>query len=112
MTHFTNLRVFNQARMNIQNVAAICRNSKDLGNLHHQLQRSAVSVASNIAEGSCAGSLKQNRRFYRIARASNHELHAQLLILSDINPQLELQNLIENINYVGKMLSTLIRKTV
>jgi four helix bundle protein len=40
-----------------------------------QVVRSADSVGANIAEGTGRGSLKDNRRFIRMARASLYETH-------------------------------------
>ena len=84
MTHFTELRVFKEARKNIQEIAEICENSRGFGDIHNQMKRAAVSVVSNIAEGAGSGTQKQNVRFLGIARGSTHELLAQVLILSDL----------------------------
>lgn len=48
--------------------------------LTDQIRRSAVSVASNIAEGSSRSSGKERSRFYEIARSSLVELDTQLEI--------------------------------
>ena len=53
--------------------------SKD-SSLRDQMQRAAISIASNIAEGDERGSNKDSIRFFYIARASDAELYTQLFI--------------------------------
>ena len=52
---------------------------------------------------------KQNVRYLGIARGSNHELLAQVLILSDLKIIEADAAIIDRINYVGKMLTKLIQ---
>lgn len=52
---------------------------KDLG-LRNQIRRSAVSVASNIAEGDERGSDREAIRFFHIAKGSVAELRTQIQI--------------------------------
>lgn len=109
MTQLTDLRVFNEARRNIREIAKLCDQSRTFGDIKDQAKRAAISVASNIAEGHGSSSKAQTRKFLNIARASNHELHAQVLILGDLNPKRNIDDLIENISYVGRMLTQFIR---
>jgi four helix bundle protein len=77
--------------------------------LSSQMRRAAVSVASNIAEGSARGTKKDFRQFVTIARGSNCELQTQLVIagrLGFIDP--EKINAAETLSHeVGQMLSGL-----
>jgi len=57
--------------------------SKDYG-LKDQIQRAAVSIPSNIAEGDNLDTDKQSVRHFYIARGSTAELRTQLLISSEI----------------------------
>jgi four helix bundle protein len=77
--------------------------------LSSQMRRAAVSVASNIAEGSARGTKKDFKQFVMIARGSNCELQTQLVIagrLRFIEP--EKINAAETLSHeVGQMLSGL-----
>lgn len=109
MTQLTDLRVFNEARKNVRSIAYSCNYIDGFGDLTNQLKRAAVSVVSNIAEGMGSTTKKQNVRFLGIARASNNELFAQMLIVSDLQPEMNNQELLDNIQYVGKMLTKMIQ---
>ena len=52
---------------------------KDFG-LKDQIQRSAVSIPSNIAEGDELDTQKQSIKFFYIAKGSCAELYTQILI--------------------------------
>lgn len=53
--------------------------------LSSQLTRAAVSIPSNIAEGSSRSSQKDYNRFIEVSLGSSYELETQLLIASAIN---------------------------
>jgi four helix bundle protein len=52
--------------------------------LKDQIQRSSVSIASNIAEGADRGTQKEFNRFLYIARGSCSELRTQMLIIQKL----------------------------
>ena len=109
MTQFSDLRVFNEARRNIRSIASLCNCIDAFGDLSNQLKRSAVSVVSNIAEGMGSTTKRQVLKLLGIARASNNELYAQVLIVSDLQSELATDEIVQNIQYVGKMLTKLIQ---
>ncbi len=59
-------------------------NSEKFG-LIKQMRRAAVSIPSNIAEGSGRGSIPQFIQFLNIAQGSAFELETQLLLLERMN---------------------------
>ena len=77
--------------------------------LSSQMQRAAVSIASNIAEGSARSTRKDFRQFVSMARGSNCELQTQLLIASRLGLAEEHRiGEIEMLSHeVGQMLSGL-----
>jgi four helix bundle protein len=77
--------------------------------LSSQMQRAAVSIASNIAEGSARSTRKDFRQFVSIARGSNCELQTQLLIANRLGLAEEHRiGEIEMLSHeVGQMLSGL-----
>jgi four helix bundle protein len=58
--------------------------SEEFG-LTAQSRRSAVSIASNIAEGAGRNSKKEFGNFVGIANASNCELETQLILANRVN---------------------------
>ena len=69
-----------------------------------QIQRSAVSVPSNIAEGAGRGTQKQFSQFLHIAYGSLCELETQLLIAQNLNyiDQVQSDTLSERIIHLQK----------
>ncbi len=84
--------------------------SNESYNLVSQIQRSAVSVPSNIAEGKGRGSDKEFRQFLYIARGSLFELRTQLELARRLKYIDSDKKVIEKIVEVQSMLNTLIQK--
>jgi len=79
--------------------------------LTSQIRRSAISIASNIAEGYGRGSQKDYVRFLRVARASLMELETQLQFARDLGylPEAGFSEISSKIDEAAKPLSGLIR---
>lgn len=76
-----------------------------------QLCRSAVSVASNIAEGYGRGSSQDYVRFLRVARGSLYEMDTQLLFARELQYlTAELHDVLQaELDECGRVLAGLIR---
>lgn len=86
MGNFKNLRVWQLAKELAVRIYKLTQSptfSKDFG-LKDQIQRSAVSIPSNIAEGDNLDTDKQSIRHFYIARGSTAELRTQLIISQEI----------------------------
>lgn len=76
--------------------------------LRSQITRCAVSIASNVAEGSSRSSDKDYARFIEIALGSAFELETQLLLLNELNlvSEIKLGQLLNEVTEEQKMLSS------
>jgi four helix bundle protein len=109
MGSFEDLEVWKKAcRLSVDIYQAL-KNVKDYG-LKDQLCRAAVSVASNIAEGSERHSKADFIRFLRIASGSAAELRTQLYIAVEIQmvSKETAGDLIERSKAISQMLQALI----
>jgi four helix bundle protein len=87
---FEDLEAWQQARQFINEVYNLTREnsslSKDFG-LTGQVQRAAVSIMSNIAEGFERTHLPEKIQFHNIARGSTGEVRSLLYVISDNYPR-------------------------
>ena len=74
-----------------------------------QMQRSAASVPYNITEGASRRTRKDYLKFLDIARSSLTELETQYIITQRLQLCPENPELIELINFTGKMLTNLMK---
>jgi len=81
--------------------------------LGNQIVRAAISIPSNVAEGSGRGSNKEFRRFLAIALGSAYELDTQVRLARDLGliPEPKAQSLVAEIDELQRMLRRLRRNT-
>lgn len=74
-----------------------------------QLRRAAISIPSNIAEGSGRVSLKEQIHFIEIAFASSYEVMCQIELAYELNyiNEKELKESEEQVQSIAQMLSGL-----
>ena len=99
MGNFQELRVLHLAKDLAVKIYLLTKKdelSKDFG-LRDQMQRSTVSIPSNIAEGDELDTDKQSVRYFYIAKGSTAELLTQLIISQEIGYlDLETLNILVN----------------
>jgi four helix bundle protein len=113
MGNFQNLRVWQISKdlaIKIYKLTSIPAFSKDFG-LRDQIQRSSVSISSNIAEGDELETDKQAIRHFFIAKGSAAELLTQLIISHEIGyiDSETMESLINECKIISVMLTKLIR---
>ena len=94
-------------------IYSLLKNSKDFG-LRDQMQRSSVSIPSNIAEGFERDTNKEFIRFLYIAKGSSAELRTQLYIAIRVGEIEEKtgKKLIEQAKSISSMLHGLIKTRI
>jgi four helix bundle protein len=113
---FEDLEAWQQARQLVNEIYSLTRaNSslaKDFG-LTGQVQRAAVSIMSNVAEGFERTHLAEKIQFYNVARGSTGEVRSLLYVISDNYPQsaADAERLRGPAVSVGKLVSGLLRST-
>lgn len=113
MGNFQKLRVWQVAKSLAVNIYKLTKTesiSKDFG-YKDQIQRAAVSIPSNIAEGDELDTDKQSVRHFYFAKGSGAELNTLLIIGSEvgyIEPQLA-NDLINECKVISVMLLKIIK---
>lgn len=81
--------------------------------LKHQVERSALSIPSNIAEGAERGGAKEFGQFLKIAKGSSGELRTQLYIAGrlDLLASTEVRSLVNEAREISAMTEGL-RKSI
>ena len=113
---FEDLEAWQQARHLVNEIYSLTRENSSLSKdfaLTDQVQRAAVSIMSNIAEGFERTHLPEKIQFYNIARGSTGEVRSLLYVISDNYPRLApvAERLRGTAISVGKLVSGLLRST-
>lgn len=107
-TSYRDLKVWQRSFEVVNDVYKLCKllPADEKFGLVSQIQRSAVSVPSNIAEGQQRQGKNEFRQYLSIARGSAAELSTQLLLVESLY-QLETAKIVEEIEEIQKMLYAL-----
>ena len=110
---FEDMDVWQHARFMAKSIYSISREgklSRDYG-LRDQIQRAAVSVMSNIAEGFERGSNKEFIQFLFIAKGSAGEIRSQLYVAFDLGyiPENKFKKLNTEVLIISQQLSGFIK---
>lgn len=108
---FEKLNVWQEARVLVKSIYTITSTfpKEEIFGITSQMRRAAISICSNIAEGSGRTTKPDQANFYRIAYSSLLELLNQLIISNDlafINDS-ELQEIREKLDSIAFKLSSL-----
>jgi four helix bundle protein len=112
MSRFTNFEVWRQARELLRVVSTATAGMRTEGDLKAQIRRAAISIASNIAEGSERGSDRDFHRFLAVACGSAAEVEAQAIIAGDLGC-LDIGNaeqIAAHCQLIGRMLNRLMAR--
>lgn len=111
LSSFRELLVWQKSFLLTKDIYSLCKKlpkTEQFG-IISQIQRCAVSIPSNIAEGQQRNNRAEYRQFLGIARGSAAELETQLLLVGDIY-KLDTTELVNKTNEIQKMLYGLVAK--
>lgn len=105
---FEDLEVWKKSCKLTVKLYKLLKDCRDYG-LKDQMLRSAVSIPSNISEGSERNSIPDFQRFLNIAKGSAAELRTQVYISREIKvfSDSDAKELIQELNTISKMLQAL-----
>ena len=110
MTGYEQLNVWQESMNLVTEVYTIVKKlpKEELFSLSDQIRRSAVSIPSNIAEGSSRNSKKEFIQFLYIALGSLCELETQLKICINVDYLQHTENIFIQTEKIKKMINALI----
>ncbi len=114
MRNFRTLDIWNNGIDNVELIYSVTREFPDYKRfgLASQMQRAAVSIPSNIAEGCSRSSDVEYKRFLEIAMGSAFELETQLILCLrlDYISQLQYDEILSPLHLEQKQINALISK--
>lgn len=110
MADYKDLRVWQSSMLLVEQVYGLVKllPREETYALSDQMRRAAVSIPSNIAEGQNRNSRKEFAQFLYIALGSASELETQLLISQRLGYLTNLEQPLELLTSIRKMLNALI----
>ena len=112
MRNFRELEIWQRSMELVKKTYEVTKDFPDYEKfgLKSQMQRAAVSIPSNIAEGCSRNSQRDFKRFLEIAIGSAFELETQMILAADLHyVKKEVnKNLVEDINALQKQMNTFI----
>ena len=108
MHNFKELKIWQKSRNFVKDIYLLTQKFPDgeKFGLISQIRRAAVSIPSNIAEGSGRNSKNEYAHFVDIANGSAFEIETQLYIANDLGyiSQQEFENILIQLQEIEKML--------
>lgn len=115
ISHYRDLNVWKKGIGIVKTIYANTKKfpSEEKYGLITQMQRSAISIPSNIAEGFRRKHNKEHKQFFYIALGSCAELETQVIIAKELGYIDESINnsCLEELDILGRMLTNFIQKT-
>lgn len=110
---FEKLNAWQESRLLVKNVYNLTQSfsKEERYGLVSQIKRAAISVSSNIAEGSGRKTVADQSHFYRIAYSSLLEVLNQLILANDLGfiTDEQLTNIREQIDKTAKFIAGLVK---
>lgn len=114
MRDFRELTIWKEGKGIVKSVYRLSQElpKEETYGLKSQIQKAAVSIPSNIAEGCSRSSNKDFKRFLEIAQGSAFELETQLIIIDELSfiSDYDLNGLFAVLNKLQKMINSFIEK--
>ena len=114
MSNFHNLKIWQKGMQLVIDIYKLSNKlpKEEKYGLKSQITRAAISIPSNIAEGSSRSSDKDFKRFLEISLGSAFELETQLLIIQKLNmiKTEYIEQVLNALNEEQKMINTFIQR--